>query len=53
MSTIPIIVVSIILLFALALWVYKTYLEDIFSFVVETNDDVEEFKNTIIKNNEP
>lgn len=52
MTTLFITVIGSIVLFAFGLWIYKTFLEDIFSFVVETNDDVEEFKNNI-KNNEP
>ena len=52
MTSLFIIVIGSIISFALGLWIYKTFLEDIFSFVVETNDDVEEFKNNI-KNNEP
>lgn len=51
-TIIPVVIISIVF-FALCLWVYKVYLEDIFGFVIETNDDVEEFKNKILKNNEP
>ncbi len=43
----------VIFLFGLSLYLYKVVLEDIFNFVIETNDDVEQIKNSVNKNNAP
>lgn len=40
-----------IAVFTIALVVYYTFLKDLFNFVLETNDDVEDFKETIEKEN--
>lgn len=37
-------VIGLVILFGLFLWIYKTYLEDLLDFVLETNDDIDQFK---------
>ena len=37
-------IIGLVIFFGLCLWIYKTYLEDLLDFVLETNDDVDQFK---------
>ena len=37
-------VVGLVCFFGLGLWIYVRYLEDLLIFVLETNDDVDQFK---------
>ena len=37
-------IIGLVIFFGLCLWIYKTYLEYLLDFVLETNDDVDQFK---------